>query len=66
MNAETGRGGSVREVIKLVCVAADRDDVVALEHARLAGDPAFLCASLKLIEGKLNFFCIHNSSNSIS
>ena len=50
MNVGTGRGGSVREVIKLVCDAAGRSDVVATEEARRAGDPAFLCADAKLLE----------------
>ena len=50
MNVGTGRGGSVREVIKLVCEAAGRNDVVAEERARRAGDPAFLCADANLIE----------------
>jgi UDP-glucose 4-epimerase len=45
MNVGTGRGGSVREVIKLVCEAAGRSDVVAEEKERRAGDPAFLCAN---------------------
>jgi UDP-glucose 4-epimerase len=39
----------VREVIKLVCDAAGRSDVVAEEKERRAGDPAFLCADVNLI-----------------
>jgi UDP-glucose 4-epimerase len=49
MNVGTGRGGSVREVIHLVCDAAGRNDVVAVEEGRRAGDPAFLCADVSLI-----------------
>ena len=41
MNVGTGRGGSVREVIKLVCEAAGRTDVAAIETDRREGDPAF-------------------------
>jgi UDP-glucose 4-epimerase len=49
MNVGTGRGGSVREVIKLVCEAAGRADVVAEEQGRRAGDPAFLTADVSLL-----------------
>jgi UDP-glucose 4-epimerase len=55
MNVGTGRGGSVREVIKLVCEAAGRSDVVAEEKERRAGDPAFLCADVSLIKGSIRF-----------
>jgi UDP-glucose 4-epimerase len=54
MNVGTGRGGSVREVIKLVCEATGRNDVVASEQERRAGDPAFLCADVSLIKMSLN------------
>ncbi len=55
MNVGTGRGGSVREVIKLVCEAAGRSDVVAEEKERRAGDPAFLCADVSLIQSAIGF-----------
>jgi UDP-glucose 4-epimerase len=55
MNVGTGRGGSVREVIKLVCAAAGRSDVVADEKERRAGDPAFLCAHVSLIKSAIGF-----------
>jgi UDP-glucose 4-epimerase len=55
MNVGTGRGGSVREVIKLVCEAAGRTDVVVEEKERRAGDPAFLCADVSLIKGAIGF-----------
>jgi UDP-glucose 4-epimerase len=55
MNVGTGRGGSVREVIKLVCEAAGRADVVADEKERRAGDPAFLCADVSLIKSAIGF-----------
>jgi UDP-glucose 4-epimerase len=55
MNVGTGRGGSVREVIKLVCAAAGRSDVVADEKERRAGDPAFLCADVTLIKRAIGF-----------
>lgn len=55
MNVGTGRGGSVREVINLVCEAAKRSDVVAVEAERRAGDPAFLCADVSRIKNSIGF-----------
>lgn len=53
LNVGTGHGGSVRQVIKLVCAAAGREDVAAIEEERRAGDPAFLCADVSLIKNSL-------------
>jgi UDP-glucose 4-epimerase len=55
MNVGTGRGGSVREVIKLVSAAAGKSDVVANERERRAGDPAFLCADVNLSKSAIQF-----------
>ncbi|CAN2169983.1 GalE UDP-glucose 4-epimerase [Candidatus Nanopelagicaceae bacterium] len=55
MNVGTGRGGSVREVIKLVCAAAGQSDVIADEKERRSGDPAFLCADVSLIRSAIGF-----------
>jgi UDP-glucose 4-epimerase len=55
MNVGTGRGGSVREVIKLVCAAAGKSDVVADEKGRRAEDPAFICADVSLIKRAIGF-----------
>ena len=55
MNVGTGRGGSVREVIKLVCAASGNPEVVAEERDRRAGDPAFLCADVSLIKNAIGF-----------
>jgi UDP-glucose 4-epimerase len=55
MNVGTGVGGSVREVIKLVCEAAGRSDVVAIEEGRRAGDPAFLCADIAKMMNAIKF-----------
>jgi UDP-glucose 4-epimerase len=60
MNVGTGRGGSVREVIKLVCAAAGRSDVVAVEAERRAGDPAFLCADVSRIKNAIEFTSKHS------
>ena len=61
MNVGTGRGVSVREVIKLVCEAAELDNVISIESMRRTGDPAFLCADVKLINETIEFV----SENSI-
>lgn len=68
MNVGTGRGGSVREVIKLVSAAAGRSDVNADERERRAGDPAFLCADVSLIKSALSFtsmYALETSTKSL-
>ena len=45
----------MREVIKLVCAAAGKPEVVAEEKDRRAGDPAFLCADVSLIKSAMGF-----------
>lgn len=68
MNVGTGRGGSVREVIKLVCAAAGKPEVVAEEKDRRAGDPAFLCADVSLIKNAIGFsskFSLEASTESL-
>jgi len=60
MNVGTGRGASVREVIKLVCEAAALDDVIATETERRSGDPAFLCADVTLINKEIGFISEHS------
>ena len=65
MNVGTGRGASVREVIKLVCETAGRDDVVAVESERRSGDPAFLCADVSRILNILKFEALYSLKQSI-
>ena len=60
MNVGTGRGASVREVIKLVGEAAALDNVIPIETDRRSGDPAFLCADVALIKKAIEFVS-HNS-----
>lgn len=60
MNVGTGRGASVREVIRLLCAAASLNDVIAIETERRSGDPAFLCADVTLIKKAIEFIS-HNS-----
>jgi UDP-glucose 4-epimerase len=55
MNVGTGKGASVREVIKLVCGAARKGNITAIEQGRRFGDPAFLCADSCLISSVIGF-----------
>jgi UDP-glucose 4-epimerase len=55
MNVGTGRGGSVREVIKLICEAAGLSDVVAIQEGRRFGDPASLYADVSSINRAIGF-----------
>ena len=50
INVGTGKGGSVKEVIKLVTEAFSRRDIVAIDVGRRTGDPTFLCADVTLLE----------------
>ena len=55
LNVGTGRGESVRDVIKIICDAAGKNDVVAKEEGRRQGDPAYLCADVALILSTLGY-----------
>ncbi len=55
MNVGTGHGGSVHEVVKLICKAAGRSEVAAIEEGQRPGDPAFLCADVSLIQRTIDF-----------
>jgi UDP-glucose 4-epimerase len=68
LNVGTGTGASVREVIDLVLQAQGRNDVVAIEAERRAGDPAFLCADVSLIKSAVGFgaeFALKESAESL-
>ena len=65
MNVGTGRGASVREVIKLVCAAAALNDVIAIEAERRSGDPAFLCADVTLINKAIEFVSRNSIEDSV-
>lgn len=60
LNVGTGKGGSVREVIHLVKEASGHNQIVAEEVQRRAGDPAFLCADVTLIETWNGFRSIYS------
>jgi UDP-glucose 4-epimerase len=55
MNIGTGRGASVREIIKLVLDATNKTDTQVIETDRRAGDPAFLCADVTLAKSAMGF-----------
>jgi len=55
MNIGTGRGASVREIIKLVLEATNKTDTQVIETDRRAGDPAFLCADVTLAKSAMGF-----------
>ena len=55
MNIGTGRGASVREIIKLVLDATKKSDTKVIEVERRAGDPAFLCADVTLAKSAIGF-----------
>jgi len=65
MNVGTGRGASVREVIKIVCDAAALNDLSAIEVERRSGDPAFLCADVTLINKTIGFVAQYSVEASI-
>jgi UDP-glucose 4-epimerase len=66
INVGTGRGASVREIIKLVLVGLNKADVDVLETDRRAGDPAFLCADISLGKSALNFKSQYSLEESIA
>jgi UDP-glucose 4-epimerase len=55
LNIGTGRGASVREIIKLVLDATNKSDTAVIENPRRAGDPAFLCADVSLAKSAMGF-----------
>jgi UDP-glucose 4-epimerase len=55
LNIGTGRGASVREIIKLVLEATNKSDTAVIENPRRAGDPAFLCADVTLAKSAMGF-----------
>jgi UDP-glucose 4-epimerase len=55
MNVGTGRGASVREVVDLVCAAAELSAAPVEDKGRRAGDPASLCADVNLLHKTTGF-----------
>ena len=65
MNVGTGRGVSVREVIKLVCESAVLNNVIPIEAGRRSGDPASLCADVTLINNEIGFVAQYSIEESV-
>jgi UDP-glucose 4-epimerase len=65
INVGTGLGASVRDVIKFVCEASGASDLVSIELGRRAGDPAFLCADISLINGEVGFSSRYSLKTSV-
>jgi UDP-glucose 4-epimerase len=65
INVGTGRGASVREIIKLVLDAVNKSDTEVIEAPRRAGDPAFLCANVDLAATELGFKSRYSLEESI-
>jgi UDP-glucose 4-epimerase len=65
MNIGTGRGASVREIIKLVLEATNKTDTQVIETDRRAGDPAFLCADINLAKTAMGFTSKYSLEESV-
>jgi len=65
MNIGTGRGASVREIIKLVLEATNKTDTHVIETDRRAGDPAFLCADINLAKTAMGFTSKYSLEESV-
>jgi UDP-glucose 4-epimerase len=65
LNIGTGRGASVREIIKLVLEATNKTDTQVIESPRRAGDPAFLCADINLAKTSMGFTSKYSLEESI-
>jgi len=65
MNIGTGRGASVREIIKLVLEATHKTDTKVIETDRRAGDPAFLCADINLAKSAMGFSSKYSLEESV-
>ena len=65
INVGTGRGASVREIIKLVLDATNKSDTAVIEAPRRAGDPAFSCANVDLAASAMGFKSKYSLEESI-
>jgi UDP-glucose 4-epimerase len=65
INVGTGRGASVREIIKLVLDATNKANTEVIEAPRRAGDPAFLCANVDLAAKEMGFKSKYSLEESI-
>ncbi len=65
INVGTGRGVSVREIVKLVLEAVNKSEAQIIEAPRRAGDPAFLSANVDLAATELGFKSKYSLEESI-
>lgn len=65
MNIGTGKGASVRQIIKFVLDAMERSDVTPIDADRRAGDPAFLCADVALAKSAMGFTSRYSLKESV-
>ena len=65
MNIGTGRGASVREIIKLVLDDTNKAVTNVFEVERRAGDPAFLCADVNLAKSAMGFTSQYSLEESV-
>jgi UDP-glucose 4-epimerase len=65
INIGTGRGVSVRQIIDQVLLRLNKTNTPIIETGRRAGDPAFLCADVKLAKTALNFEALYSLEESI-
>jgi UDP-glucose 4-epimerase len=65
MNIGTGNGASVREIVKFVIDAMDRQEVTPVDADRRAGDPAFLCADVSLAQSAMGFTSRYSLKESV-
>lgn len=65
INIGTGRGASVREIIKLVLDATGKSDTEVIENPRRAGDPAFLCADIETAKSAMGFTSKYSLEESV-
>jgi UDP-glucose 4-epimerase len=65
INVGTGRGTSVRRIIKLISECAGRNDVTPIETDRRSGDPSHLCADVTLMNVVIGFSSNYSLQESI-
>lgn len=65
LNIGTGRGTSVRQVIKIICEVSGRSELKTLEGERREGDSAFLCADVSEMKSATGFISKYSFLQSI-
>ena len=65
MKIDTGKGASVREIVKSVFDAIVRNDVTPIDTDRRAGNPTFVCAYVDLAATERGFKSKYSLGQSI-